>query len=77
MDLHSAAHRGNLKKLKKLLDRGADPNAYSHEADDDERHTPLMAAITERQYACVELLLQRGAQPDDRLPGDRKAAVSL
>eukprot|EP00964_Phaeocystis_antarctica_P082167 scaffold51500_cov64-Phaeocystis_antarctica.AAC.2 len=76
MDLHSAAHRGNLKKLKKLLDRGADPNAYSHEADDDERHTPLMAAITERQYACVELLLQRGAQPDDRLPGDRKAAVT-
>ena len=76
MELHSAAHHGNLKKLKKLLDQGADPSAYCDAADDDGRHTPLMAAITERQYACVELLLKRGAQPDGSLPGDRLAAVT-
>ena len=55
-ELLLAAHRGELDKLKQLLDAGADVN-YRNE----DSMTPLMFAVTSDQLDIVNELIRRGA----------------
>ena len=59
--LHRAAQFGRTEVCALLLDRGADANAYSKNA---EEVAPIHAAIGGRQYHVVPLLLDRGANVD-------------
>jgi ankyrin repeat protein len=58
--LHDMAQEGNLPKARLLLDHGADINAV----DDEYRSTPLGMAARWGQREMVELLLERGADPN-------------
>src|SRR6478735_6747427 len=58
-DLFDAVKNNNIKEVRSLLDKGADPNAY----DDDSDNVLINAAI----YAstdCMKLLLQNNANPN-------------
>jgi len=59
--LHRAARFGRAEACALLLDRGADADAYSHNA---EELAPIHAAIGGRQYQIVPLLLDGGANVD-------------
>ena len=59
--LHRAARFGRAEACTLLLDHGADPDAYAHNA---EEIAPIHAAIGGRQYQIVPLLLDRGANVD-------------
>jgi hypothetical protein len=54
--LCEAAERGELDKTKKLLDRGADPNAKDYTT-----LSALYYAVSEGHSAIVDLLIKRGA----------------
>ena len=54
--LVQAAEEGNLGKLAKLLERGADPNAH-----DAWRNTALIYAARDGRVEMVKLLIARGA----------------
>lgn len=58
--LHYFAADGDLAKVRLLLDNGADINAI----DEEYRSTPLGCAARWGQVAVVEVLLQRGADPN-------------
>jgi ankyrin repeat protein len=58
--LHHMAAEGELGKARPLLDHGADIDAV----DDEYCSTPLGVAARRGQAAAVELLLERGADPD-------------
>ena len=57
--LHYALMRHGGKIIGKLLAKGADPNALSHDS-----YTPLQRAIREDNSYAVRLLLQNGANPN-------------
>ena len=67
--LHAAAWRGDLARIRTLLQSGADADAR-----DAQGRTPLHLATHARQRAAVRLLLQKGAQPG-LLDADRYDAV--
>jgi ankyrin repeat protein len=68
--LVDAADRGNLQRVRELLDAGADPN------EGVEGISPLYFAIKQDNFQVVQVLLDAGADPnqmtgvdaDDRLP---------
>ena len=63
LDVHDAVGRDDARLLTELLDGGADPNA----ADPQYGHTPLSRACFRDRLEIVDLLLQRGAEPNQRL----------
>jgi hypothetical protein len=58
-DLHSAAYDGDVKRVKELLKKGADPNTQSEDGD-----TPLHVAASKGHFDVVKLLLEHGADPN-------------
>lgn len=75
--LHAAARSGDLRHVRALLARGADPNA----ADGIDGATPLQAAIEgckapDERHALVSLLLDHGADPR-RLDANRSGPLFL
>jgi ankyrin repeat protein len=56
--LSYAAHQGEVRIARRLLDAGADVNHVDHDG-----MTPLMWAVQGDHLAMVRLLLQRGANP--------------
>jgi hypothetical protein len=63
--LFNAAQRGNLEKIRVLLDQGADINVRLGV----DQWTPLMTASREGKLEAVELLLEEGADPNIRKEG--------
>ena len=59
IDLHSAASAGDVKRVKELLEKGADPNAR-----DEDGRTPLYWAAFRGHVEVVKLLLEHGADPN-------------
>jgi hypothetical protein len=59
MDLHSAASAGDVKRVKELLEKSADPNAK-----DIFDNTPLCWAASGGHVDVVKLLLEHGADPN-------------
>lgn len=75
--LHAAARSGDLRQVRALLERGADPN----EADGIDGATPLQAAIEgskapDARHELVSLLLAHGADPR-RLDANRSGPLFL
>ena len=62
--LHVACRKGNVKNVKALLDRGADPNVYNFF-----RETPLLLACAADSSAIVKMLLDMGADAADKGKG--------
>jgi len=62
--LHDAASAGDVEKVGRLLDQGAEIDARS-----DRGEIPLTLAILSGQDAVVELLTERGAAIDGRNAG--------
>lgn len=60
--LSSASQDGNIKLVKFLLDKGADPNYMYRKLD----APPLQMALIFKNYEIAEELLKRGADPDLR-----------
>jgi ankyrin repeat protein len=59
--LHVACRKGNVKNVKALLDRGADPNVFNFF-----RETPLLLACAADSAAIVKMLLDMGADAKDK-----------
>ena len=59
--LHRAVVWGNSDRLKRLLEKGLDPNAA-----DIPRWTPLHIAVRYESDAMTRILLEHGADPDSR-----------
>jgi ankyrin repeat protein len=57
--LHIATYKGDVKRVKELLKKGANPNAK-----DKDGRTPLHAAAYEGHVDVVRLLLEHGADPN-------------
>lgn len=60
----SAAGSGALRELKKLLDRGGDPNAECFIMYGDYVFTALGEAYAGKHYDAMDMLLSYGANPD-------------
>lgn len=56
-DLIESVMKNESKKVKELLDRGVDPNAF----EDDAKYTPLHIAISFRAVDVIPMLLAAGA----------------
>jgi ankyrin repeat protein/tetratricopeptide (TPR) repeat protein len=59
--LHKAARRGQTKQIRRLLDKGADPDVK-----DEEGRTPLYAAAAFGKLQAVKLLVEHGADVETR-----------
>lgn len=59
-----AATQGDLTELARLIDSGLSINSEA------QWMTPLMAAVRARQLHAVKFLLERGADPEFRIPSD-------
>ena len=82
--LHLATRLGNIRVLESLLDHGADiemptwPSRYAYESvrrigrNSQDGWTPLDHAIDRRKIEAVAYLLERGAEPPERLADARK-----
>ena len=57
--LHNAASMGDVRRVKELLEKGADPNAR-----DEDGRTPLHEAAGMGHVEIVKLLLEHGADPN-------------
>jgi ankyrin repeat protein len=64
--LHIACRKGNVKNVKNLLDRGADPNVFNFF-----RETPLLLACASDNPLIVKMLLDRAADSNDSRPETR------
>jgi ankyrin repeat protein len=60
-DLHDAAAAGNVAEIRALLTRGADVNAV-----DGDGRTPIMVATHARQTTAVQVLVDAGADVNQR-----------
>jgi ankyrin repeat protein len=58
-DLHSAARDGDVERVKKLLEKGANPNVQ-----DEAGLTPLHWAADVGSVDMVKFLLEHGADPN-------------
>jgi len=58
--LHISCRRGNVKAVKCLLDRGADPNVVNYL-----NQTPLQLACSSDDAAIVKMLLDKAADSND------------
>jgi ankyrin repeat protein len=70
--MQDAARSGDTERLLALLEQGADPDGPD-EAEEADGRTPLGAAAAAGQLAAVELLLERGANPDHAGPDGESA----
>src|SRR5688572_23946176 len=61
IDLIVAASKGNIERVRTLLDEGADINVK-----DRHGRTALKVAVADGNLAVVELLIARGAKVNDR-----------
>lgn len=59
--LFKAIYKKDYNKVGSLLKKGADPNYFYKEADDDAGRTPLIHAVQWHQNQIVDLLLKSGA----------------
>jgi len=59
LDIHHAAHAGDVNLIKKALDAGDDINAVAPDGS-----TPLSLAVKEDHWDSVVLLCEKGADPD-------------
>lgn len=57
--LFDAVQNNNIKEVKMLLDKGADPNAYDDDSDNVLIHAAFYASLD-----CMKLLLKRKANPN-------------
>ena len=73
--LIQASRTGSLEEITRLLDSGTDINLAGPTGDDWDA-TPLQHAILARQPGAVQLLLDRGADPN-RVPGPKSPAPLL
>ena len=65
--VHQAAFKGRDSMLKKLLENGANPNAYSvHDSGD--KILPIHLAVCHNQMSSVEILIEFGA--DQTIKGE-------
>jgi len=62
--LHSACAAGRVDDARRLLDGGADVDAF-----DNSRRTPIISAIVAGHIDVLRLCLDRGANVDGRMPG--------
>ncbi len=68
-----AAHEGDTEKCRKLLALGSDPNEV-----DGWGVPPLFIAVAkESDVACIQVLLEAGANPNWREEGDWKGQTAL
>ncbi len=58
-ELHIAAYEGDVERVKKLLEKGADPNARNVVS-----WTPLHVAASKNHIEIAKLLLEHGADPN-------------
>ena len=58
--LHIACRKGNVKNVKYLIDRGADPNVFNFI-----RETPLSLACASDNALIVKMLLDHNADAND------------
>jgi ankyrin repeat protein len=58
-ELHIAAYEGDVERVKKLLEKGANPNIQ-----DEVGRTPLRNAAFKGHVDVVKLLLEHGADPN-------------
>jgi hypothetical protein len=70
-ELFRAAQRGDLTRIRELLDSGADVNAAL-----DGDGSPLIAASASGRTSAVRLLLDRGADPNLAVEGDGSALIA-
>ncbi|PLC62302.1 hypothetical protein B7L68_07655 [Thermoproteus sp. CP80] len=59
LELRIATYKGDVRRVKELLEKGADPNAQ-----DEDGSTPLHAAAFGGHVDVVRLLLEQGANPN-------------
>ncbi len=70
-ELFRAAARGDLTRIRELVDSGADVNAAL-----DGDGSPLIAASASGRTSAVRLLLDRGADPNLAVEGDGSALIA-
>jgi len=68
-ELHDAARKGDVRRVKKLLEKGADPDVK-----DELGHTPLHLAALLGHVEIVKMLLEHGANPNTQ---DRSGETPL
>jgi len=66
-NLHSAAFNGDVKRVRKLLEKGENPNIKNKDG-----WTPLHVAAFWDRVDVVALLLERGADPTPKIKTARR-----
>lgn len=70
--LHVACRKGNVKAVKLLLDKGADPNVFNFF-----RATPLLLACSADNSGIVKMLLDKRADANEGAPASAAAPIRL
>ena len=74
-ELFAACGSGEVETVERLLDAGVDVN--TNLGTNDRPITPLLVAISEKQFGVAQTLVQRGAALDTRYQGISPYAFAL